>query len=79
MQKRSLLASFVFAAMLVLLLSGFAAYPDKPIRRVVPSARGASPAWRSLGASRDSDLMSVTSKISCCHKQSIQDEYFQIN
>lgn len=43
MQKRSLLISVVLAVTSVLPLSGFAAYPDKPIRLVVPSAAGGRP------------------------------------
>lgn len=43
MQKRSLLVSVVLAVTSVLPLSGFAAYPDKPIRLVVPSAAGGAP------------------------------------
>lgn len=43
MQKRSLLVSFVLAVTSVLPLSGFAAYPDKPIRLIVPSAPGGAP------------------------------------
>ena len=40
MQKRRLLASFVLALTAVLPSSSFAAYPDKPIRLIVPSAAG---------------------------------------
>lgn len=43
MQKRHLLASFVLALTTVLPLSSFAAYPDKPIRLIVPSAAGGAP------------------------------------
>ncbi|WP_296489064.1 hypothetical protein [Rhodoferax sp.] len=43
MQQRSLLANFVLAVTSVLPLSGFAAYPDKPIRLVVPSAAAGAP------------------------------------
>ena len=43
MKKRSLWAGLVLAATAVLPLSGFAAYPDKPIRLVVPSAPGGAP------------------------------------
>lgn len=43
MQKRRLLASFVLALTALLPLSSFAAYPDKPIRLIVPSAAGGAP------------------------------------
>lgn len=43
MKKRSLWAGLVLAVTAVLPLSGFAAYPDKPIRLVVPSAPGGAP------------------------------------
>ena len=43
MQKRRLFASFVLALTAVLPLSSFAAYPDKPIRLIVPSAAGGAP------------------------------------
>ena len=43
MQKRRLFASFFLALTAVLPLSSFAAYPDKPIRLIVPSAAGGAP------------------------------------
>ena len=43
MQKRSFLASCILALVSALPLSVFAAYPDKPIRLIVPSAAGGAP------------------------------------
>lgn len=43
MRQRSLLLSLVFAAFAALSLPGLAAYPDKPIRLIVPSAPGGAP------------------------------------
>lgn len=43
MRQRSLLLSLVFAALAALSLPGLAAYPEKPIRLIVPSAPGGAP------------------------------------
>jgi tripartite-type tricarboxylate transporter receptor subunit TctC len=43
MRTRSLLLTIAFAALSAVCLPGFAAYPDKPIRLIVPSAPGGAP------------------------------------
>lgn len=43
MRRPSLLASIFFTALATLSLASFAAYPDKPIRLIVPSAAGGAP------------------------------------
>jgi tripartite-type tricarboxylate transporter receptor subunit TctC len=43
MRTRSLLLSIAFAALSAVSMPGFAAYPDKPIRLIVPSAPGGAP------------------------------------
>lgn len=43
MRRQSLLASIFFAALAAFALPGHAAYPDKPIRLIVPSAPGVRP------------------------------------
>lgn len=43
MRRQALLASIFFAALAALPLASFAAYPDKPIRLIVPSAPGGAP------------------------------------
>lgn len=51
MRPRSLLPSLVIAAQAVLTMPALAAYPDKPIRLIVPSAAGGAPdaLMRALG------------------------------
>lgn len=43
MRQRLLLLTFVLAALATVSLPGMAAYPDKPIRLIVPSAAGGAP------------------------------------
>lgn len=43
MRKRFLLRNLVFAALAAVAMPGLAAYPDKPIRLIVPSAPGGAP------------------------------------
>lgn len=43
MRKRFLLRNLVFAALAAVAMPGLAAYPDKPIRLIVPSAAGGAP------------------------------------
>lgn len=43
MRRQSLLVSILFTALAVFSSSSFAAYPDKPIRLIVPSAPGGAP------------------------------------
>lgn len=43
MRRQSLLAGIVFTALAAVSFSSFAAYPDKPIRLIVPSAPGGAP------------------------------------
>jgi len=43
MPKRVLLLTFLFAALAAVAMPGLAAYPDKPIRLIVPSAPGGAP------------------------------------
>lgn len=43
MRQRFLLLTFVLAALATVSLPGMAAYPDKPIRLIVPSAAGGAP------------------------------------
>jgi len=43
MRRQSLLVSMLFAALAAFSSSSFAAYPDKPIRLIVPSAAGGAP------------------------------------
>ncbi|MDO8251616.1 MAG: tripartite tricarboxylate transporter substrate binding protein [Rhodoferax sp.] len=43
MRKRFLLLNLVFAALAAVAMPGLAAYPDKPIRLIVPSAAGGAP------------------------------------
>ena len=52
MRPRSLLLTVAFAVLAAVSLPGFAAYPDKPIRLIVPSAPGGAPdvLMRSLAA-----------------------------
>ena len=52
MRKRFLLLNVVFAALAAVAMPGLAAYPDKPIRLIVPSAPGGAPdiLMRALGA-----------------------------
>lgn len=43
MRRQALFASIFFAALAALSLASFAAYPDKPVRLIVPSAPGGAP------------------------------------
>lgn len=43
MRRQALFASIFFAALAALPLASFAAYPDKPVRLIVPSAPGGAP------------------------------------